>query len=474
MSFFESKRFGDLVRRIEDHGVLEKFITNELINIIYSVLTIGAFGIILFIYDIHIFWLFLLGCIIYTSWILLFLQKTKLLKYELFEKQATNSSCTYELLSSLQEIKLQGCEQRRRWLWEDSQADIFDIEIRNLKIQQLRTAGAALISQIFDISITIVAALSVIKSEMTLGMMLAIQYIIGQLISPIEQLMNFTYKIQDVKISIERISEIYNMDDENSKSYQPDVLFQEAKYIKLKNVTFSYDKSDDLKTINNVSFNIPKGKITAIVGTSGSGKSTLLKLLLGYYPLKSGSILIDEQNLSSLNKNWWHQQCGVVMQEGKIFSDTIERNISLENNEIDKETLDNAVTLACIKDFIEELPLGYKTKIGSDGMNLSLGQRQRILIARAVYKKPSFIFMDEATNSLDAKNEHDIVKNLNDFYKDKTVLVIAHRLSTVRNADQIIVLDKGKVVEIGNHYSLIQKEGPYFNLVKNQLEINQK
>jgi ATP-binding cassette subfamily B protein len=343
--------------------------------------------------------------------------------------------------------------------------------MKSVKLQQTQEAGGIFINELKNIVITVVAATAVIHGQLTLGMMLAVQYIIGQLNSPVEQLMGFFYSAQDVRISLERINEIHQMDDENGRLGLQTCVEDENRGIDLVNVNFKYDPHALTPIIDGVSITIPKGKVTAIVGASGSGKTTLIKLMLGYYPVLGGQITIGGTDVNMLNKKWWRRQCGVVMQDGVIFSESIARNIAVDDGEIDKERLKKAAEIACINDFVMGLPLRYNTKIGRDGIGLSQGQKQRILIARAVYKNPDFIFLDEATNSLDANNERMIVEHLGEFYQGKTVIIVAHRLSTVKNADQIVVLDKGRIVETGNHEELTQKHGAYYNLVKNQLEL---
>lgn len=471
MSFFDTKLMGDLMQRMNDHSRVEKFLTNQMLNVMFSLLSFLVFGCVLFSYNLVIFSIFVLASILYAVWIAIFLKKRKLLDYELFEKQADNNNKTYQFITSMQEIKLQDCEQRRRWEWEDVQADLFGVQMKSLKLQQTQEAGSIFINEVKNIVITVVAATAVIHGEMTLGMMLAVQYIIGQLNSPVEQLMNFLYSLQDVKISLERINEIHGMKNEESGSEQSTEYQDIEKDIHFRHVDFKYDPHSPKKTIENVSLIIPETKVTAIVGASGSGKTTLLKLLLGYYPVAGGEIKIGETNLNRYNMKWWRRECGVVMQDGVIFSESIARNIAVDDGKINEERLLRAVEIANIKEFIMSLPLRFSTKIGRDGIGLSQGQKQRILIARAVYKNPKYIFLDEATNALDAKNERAIVENLDQFYKGRTVVVVAHRLSTVKNAHQIIVLDKGMVVETGNHASLIEKKGAYYNLVKNQLEL---
>ena len=471
MSFFDTKLMGDLMQRMNDHSRVNTFLTQQTLNITFAMLTFVVFSVVLFFYNKLVFVIFLLGSILYGGWMTLFLKRRKVLDYELFEQQAINNNKTYEFITSMQEIKLQDCEQRRRWEWEDTQADLFGVQMKSLKLQQTLEAGSIFINEVKNIIITVVAAIAVIHGQMTLGMMLAVQYIIGQLNSPVEQLMNFFYSLQDVKISLERINEIHQTDDENGKEGLLTSIEDKSEGIDIKNIMFKYDPHALRKTIDDVNIHIPQGKVTAIVGASGSGKTTLIRLMLGYYPVLEGKINIGNTDINKLNKKWWRRQCGVVMQDGVIFSESIARNIAVDDGDIDKEQLLKAAEIACIKDYVMALPLKFNTKIGRDGVGLSQGQKQRILIARAVYKNPDYIFLDEATNSLDANNERSIVENLDKFYKGKTVVIVAHRLSTVKNADQIVVIDHGKVVEVGNHESLTAKRGAYYNLVKNQLEL---
>ena len=471
MSFFDTKLMGDLIQRMNDHSRVNNFLTQQTLNITFAMLTFVVFSVVLFFYNKLVFAIFLLGSVLYGGWMTLFLKRRKVLDYELFEQQAINNNKTYEFITSMQEIKLQDCEQRRRWEWEDTQADLFGVQMKSLKLQQTQEAGSIFINEVKNIIITVVAATAVIHGQMTLGMMLAVQYIIGQINSPVEQLMNFFYSLQDVKISLERINEIHQMDDENGKEGLKTSIENKNEGIDIKNVMFKYDPHALRKTIDDVNIHIPQGKVTAIVGASGSGKTTLIRLILGYYPVLDGKIAIGNTDINTLNKRWWRRQCGVVMQDGVLFSESIARNIAVDDGDIDKERLLKAAEIACIKDYVMALPLKFNTKIGRDGIGLSQGQKQRILIARAVYKNPDYIFLDEATNSLDANNERSIVENLDKFYRGKTVVIVAHRLSTVKNADQIVVIDHGKVVEVGNHESLTAKRGAYYHLVKNQLEL---
>lgn len=472
MSFFDTKLIGDLMQRMNDHSRVNNFLTQQILSITFAMFSFVVFSVVLLIYNRIIFAIFLTGSVVYGSWIALFMRRRKVLDYELFEQQSINNNKTYEFITSIQEIKLQGCEQRRRWEWEDIQSDLFRVQMKYLKLQQTQEVGSVFINEVKNMVITVVAATSVINGEMSLGMMLAVQYIIGQLSSPVNQLMGFFYTLQDVKISLERINEIHDTDNENHRDGQLYSISNKSDGIRIKNAMFKYDPHAIKNTIEDITIHIPEGKVTAIVGASGSGKTTLVRLMLGYYPVQEGCINIGDTDINLLNKKWWRRQCGVVMQDGVIFSESIARNIAIDDEEIDTERLLKASEIACIKDYIMSLPLKYNTKIGRDGIGLSQGQKQRILIARAVYKNPDYIFLDEATNSLDAKNEHMIVDNLDMFFKGKTVLIVAHRLSTVKNADQIVVLNQGRIAEIGTHESLTAKRGAYYNLVKNQLELD--
>lgn len=471
MSFFDTKLMGDLLQRMNDHSRVQSFLTNQTLSVMFTTLSFLIFGIILAYYNLSIFAVFLAGSALYGIWIATFLRRRKVLDYELFEKQAINQNKTYQFITSMQEIKLQDCERRRRWEWEDVQADLFGVQMKSLKLQQTQEAGSIFINEVKNIVITVLAATAVIHGQMTLGMMLAVQYIIGQLNSPVEQLMSFIYSLQDVKISLERINEVHAAKNEESGKDTKEGFPSEDRSIGIEGIGFKYDPHALRNTLEGISFHIPAGKVTAIVGASGSGKTTLMKLMLGYYPVMKGRITIGGEDINGYNLKWWRRQCGVVMQDGVIFSESIARNIAVDDGEVDVDRLEQAARIANIHDYVMSLPLKYNTLIGRDGVGLSQGQKQRILIARAVYKNPSFIFLDEATNALDAKNERAIVENLNEFYQGRTVIVVAHRLSTVKNADQIVVLDAGKVVETGNHASLIEKQGAYYNLVKNQLEL---
>ncbi len=472
MAFFDTRKTGDLLQRMQDHGRVQQFLTGQVLGIVFSLLSFFIFGAVLLVYSSTIFAVFLIGSIVYALWIASFLNRRKILDYELFEQQAQNQNYTYQFISSMQEIKLQDCERRRRWEWEDVQADLFAVQMKSMKMQQSQEAGSIFINEVKNIVITVLAATAVINGQMTLGSMLAVQYIIGQLNSPVEQLMSFIYSLQDVRISLERINEIHQGKDEESDRRQLAAFPDGArKNIVIEHLCFRYDKFAPALTLDDICMEIAAGRTTAIGGASGSGKTTLIKLMLGYYSPESGHISAAGRNISDYSLKWWRRQCGTVMQDGVIFSESIARNIAVDDNEIDPVRLESAARLACIHEYAESLPLRYNTRIGRDGMGLSQGQKQRILIARAVYRNPDFIFLDEATNALDARNERVIVENLEEFYRGRTVVVVAHRLSTVKNADRIVVLDGGRIAEQGTHSELIARRGAYYTLVKNQLEL---
>ena len=471
MKFFDTKLTGDLLQRIEDHRRIENFLTNQTITIIFSAFTFIIFSFVLFIYHVPIFIVFIIGSIVYGIWILVFLKKRRLLDYKMFEQQGINRNVVYQLITGMQEIKLQGCEQRKRWEWEDVQADLFDVNMRLLNLRQNQEAGGIFINELKNILVTVLAATAVIGGDLTLGMMLSIQYIIGQLNSPVEQIMGFIYQWQDVSISLDRMNEIHTQQKEENEDRNKTQISDVNADIHIQDLSFKYDGARPDYVLNDIDLTIPQNNVTAIVGASGSGKTTLIKLMLGFYEPNQGDISIGNENLSTFNLTWWRSQCGTVMQEGYLFSDTIARNIAISDDDIDLKRLRYAARVANIADYVEALPLAYNTKIGQDGQGVSQGQRQRILIARVVYKNPQYIFLDEATNALDANNEKAIVENLSEFYRGKTVIVVAHRLSTVKHADQIVVLDGGQIAEIGTHVELTAKRGKYYELVKNQLEL---
>ena len=471
IAFFDSRLTGDILQRINDHERIEKLITGSSLNLLFSVVNLFIFGMVLAYYSGLVFIIFFIGSLFYFLWVLLFLKKRRTLDYKQFSQISQEQSQVIEMINGMQEIKLHNAEKQFRWDWEHLQARLFKVYIERLSLSQYQNVGSGFINEFKNILITVVAAKLVIDGDISLGMLLAISYIVGQLNSPILELVGFIREVQDARISLERLSEIHNRDDEETP-FEPTTSIPSTIDFELQNVSFRYSGAEEfvLKSINLV---IPQNKITAIVGASGSGKTTLLKLLLKFYEPQNGTIKLGNKSFKEISHKKWRDYCGTVMQEGYIFSNTIAKNIALGEDTIDKDRLAKAVDIANIKEFIEELPLAYNTKIGNEGVGLSTGQKQRILIARAVYKNPQCLFFDEATSALDAKNESVIMKKLHSFFNKKTVLIIAHRLSTVKNADQIIVLHKGEVVELGNHKTLTASKGAYYNLVKNQLELGE-
>lgn len=470
ISFFDSKMTGDLLQRINDHRRIEKILTTSSLNVLFSMVNLLIFAFVLAYYSLQIFFIFLVGSTLYFGWVLFFFKRRKDLDYKRFSEVSQEQSKVIELINGMQEIKLHNAERRMRWNWEFVQARLFKVGIKSLALEQTQSVGSSFINELKNILITVLSAKLVIDGEITLGMMMAITYIVGQLNSPIAQLINFLRDAQDAKISLDRLGEIHNKKDEELQSDQKVTQLPENIDLSLNNVSFRYVGGLD-PVIEELSLTIPANKVTAVVGVSGSGKTTLMKLLLKFYNLDQGEIKIGNFNLDNVSQKTWRAHCGVVMQEGYIFNDTIAKNIAVGEDFIDQEKLLHAVHVANIKPYIDELPVGFNTKIGLEGTGISTGQKQRLLIARAVYKDPEFLFFDEATSALDANNEKVIMENLNEFFKNKTVVIIAHRLSTVKNADQIVVLDKGKVVEKGNHKELTKLKGEYYHLVKNQLEL---
>ncbi len=470
IAFFDSKMTGDIMQRIDDHQRVENFLTSSTLNVLFSFVNLMIFSCVLAYYNMTIFLVFAVGSALYFTWIVFFLKRRADLDFKRFAQNSQNQSKVMELITGMQEIKLHNAERQKRWQWESIQVHLFKINLKGLALEQTQHEGSNLINELKNILITFLAAKLVIDGQITLGMMLSISYITGQLNNPIMQLVGFTQHLQDAKLSLERLSEIHNKQNEESlsneiKDIDPDVP------IVFKNVSFQYVGMHRDMVLKNLDLTILANKVTAIVGSSGSGKTTLMKLALKFYEPSIGEISLAHQNLNMISPTTWRDQCGVVMQEGFIFSGTIASNIAIGVDDIDKQKLLHAVKIANIKEYIEALPLRYNTKIGMEGIGLSTGQKQRILIARAVYKNPAYLFFDEATSALDANNERVIMNNLNQFLKGKTVLVIAHRLSTVKNADQIIVLEQGRIVEIGHHAELAATKGAYYELVKNQLEL---
>ncbi len=467
--FFDSKSIGDINQRILDHERIEHFLSQNAVATLFGVFNFIVFSGILIHYNVLFFIIFLFGSTFSVSWILLFLKKRKAIDYQRFQIQQQNQDSIFEIISGMSEIKLNNAEQIKIKEWNEVQIKSFAINLKGLKIEQWQETGSFAITQMKNVFLIFLVAKQVINDQITLGVMLSISYIIGQMNSPLEQLISFFKQGQEAKISLDRMSEIHNYKNEEIENQA--TLINKNTDIVLDNISFQYEGEYSPYILKDVNLKIPHGKVTAIVGASGSGKTTLLKLLLKFYDATKGNINVGNQNLNNINPNFWRNQCGVVMQDGFIFSDTIERNINISDNEIDKDRLINACKMANIFDFIETLPLGFNTKIGGNGLGVSIGQKQRILIARAIYKNPDFLFFDEATSALDAKNEKEITDNLNTFFKNRTVIIVAHRLSTVKNADQIVVLENGSITEIGTHELLVKNKANYFNLVSNQLEL---
>jgi len=472
LGFFDTKMTGDILQRISDYQRVETFLTSGALNTIFSLINLTVFSIVLFIYSPLIFAVFTGGAVLYFVWISYFMKKRAELDYKRFSQLADNQEKNLELIMGMQEIKLHNAERKKRWQWEDLQVKLFSTNLKTLTLGQLQTSGASVINELKNIIILFLAARLVLtgSGSFTLGAMLAVSYIIGQLNSPVLQLVEFIKSWQDARLSIERINEIYNKPDEEPAGALLIHTIPTAD-ISTTNLSFSYEATAAAQVLKNISISIPRNKVTAIVGSSGSGKTTLMKLLLKFYEPDSGSIQAGDTKLSAISHHAWREACGVVMQEGYIFNDSIAHNIAVRDDEVDITRLKEAAQMANIHDHIMQMPLQYNTKIGQNGTGLSTGQKQRLLIARAIYKNPEILFFDEATSALDAHNEKMIVENLEAFYKGKTVVIIAHRLSTVKNADNIIVLEGGRVIETGNHHKLVQEKGFYFNLVKNQLEL---
>lgn len=471
LRYFDTKMTGDIMQRIGDHNRIKSFLMGNSISMIFSFVNFFIFGAILGYYQPLILAIFLFGNTLYVLWVLAFMRYRRELDIKRFNQSSSEQSKIIQLIQGMQEIKLNNCERQKRWEWERIQVKLFKISVKGLGIGQIQQAGSVFFTQTTSIIISYIAAKSVVEGEMTLGMMMALTYIIGQVAAPISNFIGFAQAFQDAKISLERLNEVHSVEDEEQSISSKLSQLPEMRDIYIENLSFSYSGTERDYALENLTMTIPQNKVTAIVGASGSGKTTVLKLLQGFYEPNKGNIRIGETPLNMIDPHLWRSRTGSVMQEGYIFSDTIARNIAVSTDEIDKERLLHAAKTANIQEFVNSLPLGYNTKIGMEGNGVSQGQRQRILIARAVYKNPEYIFFDEATNSLDANNEKTIMENLRGFYKGKTVIIVAHRLSTVIDADNIIVLDKGHVVEEGTHQQLVEKQGAYYTLVKNQLEL---
>ncbi len=471
IQFFDSRHPGDIIQRIGDHHRIESFLTGTALNTFFSLFTLGIFSFVLLGYSLTVFSIFATGSIMYILWIQFFLKYRRRLDYRRFAIASRENNATMQLVYGMQEIKLNNAENTYRWAWEGLQAGLFKLNFKNLSLSQYQQIGAFFINQGKNIIITFIVAKLVIDGQITLGMMLAIQYIIGQLNGPVEQLIGFSQQAQDARISLERLNDIHTLEDEEPAHRQFSHSLPEKQGIHIKDLSFTYPGAGNEPVLKKINLTIPQGKITAIVGMSGSGKSTLVKLLLRFYESYKGDIYVGTANFKTISPKYWRSLCGTVMQDNFIFNDNIQKNITVTNDKPDHERLLNACKTANILPFIESLPLGFYTKLGAEGNGISGGQKQRLSIARAVYKDPRFIFFDEATNSLDANNEKVILENLVTFFKNRTVVVVAHRLSTVRRADKIVVLDNGEVLEEGTHAELVSKKGKYFELVKNQLEL---
>ena len=470
VGFFDTKMTGDILQRISDHRRIESFMTTSSLTILFSMVNLVVFAIILAIYSLKILFIFLAGALLYFLWIFIFMKRRRSLDQKYFSRMAENQSKLIQIIHGIREIKLNNAERLSQWEWKDIQAGLFRVNMKSLSLNQYQEAGGVFINETKNILINVTAAVAVLNGDLTLGTLLAISYILGQLNGPIEQMINFFHRAQDAKISLERLGEIHESEDEYQKETGVTML-PSIDRITVSNLEFTYPGAIQRNVLEQINLSLKKDTVTALVGVSGSGKTTLLKLMLGFYPPTKGEVVAGDMNIQMMSPDLWRKQCGVVMQDGYIFSDTIARNIALGEQEIKTDQLLYAARMACMEDFIDQLPLGYNTRIGQEGLSLSGGEEQRVLIARAVYKNPAFLFMDEGTSALDANNERRIMDNLELVFRGKTVLIVAHRLSTVKNADHIVVLDQGRIVEEGKHNALIAKKGHYFNLVRNQLEL---
>lgn len=472
VSFFKSKTTGDIMQRMNDQRTIESFLTGTTLSTLFSLINLVVFTTVLLLYSYSIFWVSIISTLLYVAWIYVFLKRRRELNYKQFDNASSNQTIIVELVNGMQEIKLSGSERQKRWEWELIQAKLFKFKTKSLTLNQYQQGGAMFISQAKNILITFLSVKSVVHGDMTLGGMMAIQYIVGQIGNPVEQILAFIQSYQDAKISLERLNEIHHLEDEDvSIPYSTHVL-PENKTLELKNLSFTYPGAGNEPALDNINLIIPEGKVTAIVGMSGSGKTTVLNLLLRFFEPSTGELKVGGTALKNISFNVWRKNCGTVMQDGFVFSDTIANNITIGDDHPDLSRLQNAIKMANLEDYIDTLPFGIQTKIGSSGNGLSQGQKQRLLIARAIYKNPNYLFFDEATNALDSNNEQIIMNNLQQLFQRRTVVIVAHRLSTVINADNIVVMKKGRIIEQGNHAELIANKNEYFGLIKNQIGLN--